>query len=485
MTASLTDQAIELLVKRGWSMVPSTGTSKGPCVGWKEFQEQLPTVEQLRQWDRKFRPTRWGLVTGKLSGVVVVDFDGAEGIKRMKAWGIRPHRRTGSGGFHCHLKHPGWSVPTMNAKTSKASWPWPGVDIRGDGGFAVVLGRNENGPYEQLRDLDPEPFDALPEEVRTYLRDHSVDEPAPKQPVRTQAPTGGGCHVDTERLIRRALEMAPRGRNDAGMWLACQLRDNGYSSTDADAAMRNYRSRVLSTNAKGQREPYTQSEVKATLRQAYSRPAREPWKKRSTRPHGDIAQAAAPSREPDWRSKDEAPERKEKPRQVNDADGFGSLYLYVRHPGESLVPHTGEALSRMRFGRIPLEVLADRRLKHRDVRVYGVLSASCWQGSVVPVGTRRIARLARCAERLVTDSLIRALEVAGHIKKQPGLRRGQRGRYVLLSPIFGQKQRDGVEEVVMGPDGHMRLVTVRKDQKTAWTSHSALLKRSNRTKSRS
>jgi hypothetical protein len=30
----------------------------------------------------------------------------------------------------------------LNAKTSKRTWPWKGLDIRGDGGFAVLLGRN-------------------------------------------------------------------------------------------------------------------------------------------------------------------------------------------------------------------------------------------------------------------------------------------------------------------------------------------------------
>src|ERR1035438_4916908 len=76
ISMSLPDQAIELLVKRRWPMLPSTGAQKKPCVGWKDFQDQPPTVEQLRWWERKFRPERWGLVTGKLSGVVVVDFDG-------------------------------------------------------------------------------------------------------------------------------------------------------------------------------------------------------------------------------------------------------------------------------------------------------------------------------------------------------------------------------------------------------------------------
>jgi hypothetical protein len=40
------------------------------------------------------------------------------------------------------------------------------LDIRGDGGFAVVLGQNSNARYVLLRKLYPEPFDVLPDEVR-------------------------------------------------------------------------------------------------------------------------------------------------------------------------------------------------------------------------------------------------------------------------------------------------------------------------------
>ena len=98
-------------------MIPSTGSEKKPCVGWKVFQHQLPTVDQLRQWNRKFSPARWGLVTGRLAGVVVVDFDGDQGRNLMQKWGINPHVRTGSGGFHWYGLHPGWRVPTLNAKS--------------------------------------------------------------------------------------------------------------------------------------------------------------------------------------------------------------------------------------------------------------------------------------------------------------------------------------------------------------------------------
>jgi hypothetical protein len=461
MRASLTDQAIEFLVERRWAMLPSCGTQKKPCVGWKSFQEQLPTVDELREWDRRFRPERWGLVTGRLAGIVVADFDGELGIDLMRTWDLNPHIRTGSGGFHCYLQHPGWRVPTLNAKSSKASWLWPGLDIRGDGGFAVLLGRNSNGPYVQLRDLVPEPFDTLPAEVRAFLRERSEQEnatpnPAPSVCAQSQR-NAGGKRVAAELLIRKALETASRGsRNDAGFLLACQLRDNGYSNSEALGAMQDYRSRVSSTNTKGKREAYTEHEMKASLEQAYSAPAREPWERRKA---NSDSESKPPSRRKPAPGGSPISENEERAH-GGSADHPGILDIYVGHVGEPLVGHTGEPLSRKQYSRIPREVSSDRRLKHRDVRVYAALSTFCRQGSVAQAGKRLLAKLARCAERLVIDSL-KNLEATGHIQKCP-VCRGARGRYVLLSPVFGQKQSAGVREVAMGPSGPRLVSSPRK-----------------------
>ncbi len=470
-------------------MLPSRGPQKKPCVGWKKFQEQLPAVEQLREWDRTFKPERWGLVTGKLAGIVVVDFDGDKGRELTQAWGVNPHVRTGSGGFHLYAQHPGYRIPTLNAKTSKKSWPWPGLDIRGDGGFAVLLGRNSNGPYEQLRELVPDPFEVLPEEVRTFLRKPDEEKaPVPQATVRTwRSAIDGGSRPASETLIRKALEAATRsGRNNAGFGLACQLRDSGYSHSEAEDGMGAYVSRVASTNMKGQREPYTEREAMASLREAYSRPAREPWAQPPRRPHSEAASAQAPSRQ--RRGDDDSPPEKQQPPHSDLADDSGSIYLYVDHTGEPLVDHTGEPLSRNQYSRVPREVATDKRLKSRDVRVYSALATCCWQGNVVQVGKRLLARLTPCSSRLVLESLTR-LVTAGHIQKLPRCH-GQRGGYLLLSGVFGQKQRAGVDEVAIIPGGKPRLVSVRKDQKTAWTSsprpteQSAFWKRSGITKPR-
>lgn len=56
---------------------------------------------------------------------------------------------------------------------------------------------------------------------------------------------------------------------------------------------------------------------------------------------------------------------------------------------------------------------------------------------------------------------LRELEEAGHIEKAPAVK-GKRAFYVLTSPVFGQKQRDGVQETARAPSGGRRLVSVRK-----------------------
>ena len=437
----LTDQAVQLRLGRRWPMLPSTGRKKTPCVLWKRFQTELPPADQLRQWARQFKPERWGLVTGELSEVVVADFDGELGIRLMHKWKINPHLRTPSGGFHCHLRHPGWRVPTLNAKTGKKSWPWPGLDIRGDGGFAVVVGSNTYGPYEQLRDFEPEPFDVLPKEVRTFLCNHGKGNLTQRRLITFPMTSVPADRVDPNRLIEKALARAPiDGRNNSGFWLACQLRDNGFSIEEAEPAMRDYGSRVASTNTKGKVEQYTESEITASLRQAYSQPARDPWERRKPRPQKENCRAAAPTTESD-RPGTASLSQKETPQQREIADDPEYLDIHVVPTGGPVVIPPWESLSSTRFARIPEDVFADPRLDHRDVRVYSVLSFSCWPGNVSEVGNRRIAARTHSGGRFVAESL-RQLERAGHIRR---LSRGsgRRGRYVLLSPIFANQQSGG------------------------------------------
>jgi hypothetical protein len=63
------------LLTLGFSVIPSGGGDKGkaPIVNWRECQKRQPTDAELETWHRELNPQLWGIVTGAISGVVVVD----------------------------------------------------------------------------------------------------------------------------------------------------------------------------------------------------------------------------------------------------------------------------------------------------------------------------------------------------------------------------------------------------------------------------
>src|SRR5690349_17289574 len=105
------DDVIALVDRRHWPAIPVQPNNKSSFVKWTGFQGRCPSIEELTSWDRQFNPELWAVITGKFSGIVVADFDGESGRELMERWGItKPHTKTGSGGFHLYLKHPGWRV---------------------------------------------------------------------------------------------------------------------------------------------------------------------------------------------------------------------------------------------------------------------------------------------------------------------------------------------------------------------------------------
>src|SRR5690606_12040736 len=104
-----------------------------------------------------------------------------------------------------------------------------------------------------------------------------------KRPREAQKPRKGSDGIERE-LLRRAVASAEeacngggadgiRGRNDAGFWLACQLRDHRIPIDAAAAFMYEYVEAVSGLRS----EPYTPEEADLSLEQAYSEEPREPW----------------------------------------------------------------------------------------------------------------------------------------------------------------------------------------------------------------
>jgi len=130
--------ALEYLA-RGWSVVPVAPRAKRPIVRWEPFQHKTPSKVQLRRWFERWPDANLAVVTGGVSGLVVVDIDprhgGDQSVNALETrHGQLPQTVesfTGGGGRHIYFAHPGREVRNQVGLA-------PGIDLRGDGGVIVV-----------------------------------------------------------------------------------------------------------------------------------------------------------------------------------------------------------------------------------------------------------------------------------------------------------------------------------------------------------
>lgn len=147
MSASsrMTDRAVSLL-RRGWSVIPvhvpigdecSCGREcswpgKHPRVPWREFTEHRPSEALVRNWfDDEFYGSNLGVVTGRVSDLVVVDLDGdTDDFLRLNL-PETAFSRTGGGGLHFF-----YGLAGREARSGIGVVP--GIDVKAEGGFVVL-----------------------------------------------------------------------------------------------------------------------------------------------------------------------------------------------------------------------------------------------------------------------------------------------------------------------------------------------------------
>jgi len=122
-----------------WSVIPMRFRDKRPMIKWQIYQQRMADADEITEWYQRWPTANIGIVTGMISGLVVLDIDPRHGGDASLAqWetehGPLPHTieaRTGGGGRHIYFSHPG---AVVHNRTSFA----PGIDLRGDGGCIVA-----------------------------------------------------------------------------------------------------------------------------------------------------------------------------------------------------------------------------------------------------------------------------------------------------------------------------------------------------------
>ena len=122
MTKTKLDAALEYL-ERGWSIIPIKPEGKRPAIKWREYQDRLPTEDEVNGWWGQWPNYDIAIVTGAISGLVVVDCDNEDALHAAFDAGMRsPIRVKTKRGVHLYFEHP---------KDGVRRGPRAGVNSRG------------------------------------------------------------------------------------------------------------------------------------------------------------------------------------------------------------------------------------------------------------------------------------------------------------------------------------------------------------------
>lgn len=114
-------------------LVPLKG--KHPRIPWAKYQKERVTRETVEEWYSQGEHNL-AIITGAISGVVVVDGDSADACEFIELnCGTTPMTVTTSKGRHYYYRHPGGRVPNSVRVLDD-----PPVDLRGDGGLVIGPG---------------------------------------------------------------------------------------------------------------------------------------------------------------------------------------------------------------------------------------------------------------------------------------------------------------------------------------------------------
>jgi len=150
-------------LRMGYNAIPVDSRHKGGApFPWKPYQSERVTEAQARDWWTQYPRHGIAILTGAISGCIVLDLDrhgdndGIQAAESLYGWEPEgPLVRTGGGGLHAYYKHPGIHVGNATGIIS-------GVDVRGDGGFVYAPPSIHKSGTEYTWEVELTPPDELP-----------------------------------------------------------------------------------------------------------------------------------------------------------------------------------------------------------------------------------------------------------------------------------------------------------------------------------
>ena len=263
----------------GWSVIPVR--QKIAAVQWSHYQRHPPTLKQLRTWFADPSITGAAVITGQISGILVLDFDNTSLYRDF----CRQHPQLTNSltiktkrGFHLYFK--------VNDKHLK-SLRGQGIDLLYTGRYAILTGSvvddhtysiQQASAIRQLAPNDIKRIQGFMQQqggVTPEKQQNTIKEQITPITSATNDHQQPSINVETLRNIYLSLSGNGQGRNNALFFAACLGRDHGLSCAEVTTALAQLHS-IQPTPIHHRRENRSARYLEAarTIASAFKRPAR-------------------------------------------------------------------------------------------------------------------------------------------------------------------------------------------------------------------
>ena len=173
--------------QNGFSVIPILPGAKEPPIKWKEFQNRIPSIEEINVWWKQWPKANVAIICGEISGIDCLDADGPHALDNLEGQsGVKlpdtVSEFTGrkDSGKHLIFKYHGGGL--KNWKGFAGNGNGSQCDLRTNGGYFVAAPsiHKSGKKYEWICDPlieDPEPF---PPKLIKFISDwhtktHNID----------------------------------------------------------------------------------------------------------------------------------------------------------------------------------------------------------------------------------------------------------------------------------------------------------------------
>lgn len=298
VTEALCLEAALEYARQGFSVIPLHGiNNEGKCTcgrpncasagkhpiasSWKRLQTQALTEVELRAVYGRYPRANVGIVTGSISGVVVLDIDGLQGIaSTVGLFGgdeviSGPAVKTGGGGYHLYYLCGEEALPNFARKL-------PGLDFRGEGGYVVAppSRHHSRNYYEWVEGcaLDEREVPSIAEPVLGLFQRPAADVADVARPpgqrdfalaeVSGASPAYGRAALQAEcqNLARAPIGAQENTLNTVALKIGGLV---GSGHLDRDVAIRALTEAGLSMSNETGRPPWTRDEIGKKVHRAF------------------------------------------------------------------------------------------------------------------------------------------------------------------------------------------------------------------------